>query len=411
MIEFKGECGHTVRAKDEDAGKVVRCAYCGREAQVPEENAADDFDFFFSTVTREGAPAEGEAKVETVAGKKKSRTVVGYHPRRTVDPFRIVTRMAYVAAVLILVIFVGKKYAWPFISDALSRGNASPTASVSPNEPIKEPIKPAEPAKREGLMDPRLDQRGREGIYVNAVPHDVTVFYQERPASDTDRRTDYGPDWYAWLESPTAARIRDPSFVHELKAGTYDVVVMLPLNDPQLMRTYRPFGYAEFRAEVETERNYRRRDERASEYFIPDGALAVRIIALRDRINIARHYEVTIRAAEWYVLTPLFIPFRCTMRQVAEQIIDKDKSSFGFDEQYIRDELSYYRVPPEDRTYVVDILRRTGSISYHEANCRNAESRDGTYGFRIFKVNPADGIFTARRLEDKERAPFKAAEP
>ena len=37
MIEFKAECGHTIRAKDEDVGKVVRCAYCGREAQVPED--------------------------------------------------------------------------------------------------------------------------------------------------------------------------------------------------------------------------------------------------------------------------------------------------------------------------------------------------------------------------------------
>jgi translation initiation factor IF-2 len=35
MIEFKAECGHTVRAKNEDAGQAVRCSYCGKAAKVP----------------------------------------------------------------------------------------------------------------------------------------------------------------------------------------------------------------------------------------------------------------------------------------------------------------------------------------------------------------------------------------
>ena len=55
MIEFKAECGHTVRAKDEDAGKVVRCSYCGREAPVPSKGEdRDELEYLFSEVEKTG---------------------------------------------------------------------------------------------------------------------------------------------------------------------------------------------------------------------------------------------------------------------------------------------------------------------------------------------------------------------
>ncbi len=53
MIEFKADCGHTVRARDEDGGGVVRCSYCGKPAPVPENNA-DDLDFLFTDVEQDG---------------------------------------------------------------------------------------------------------------------------------------------------------------------------------------------------------------------------------------------------------------------------------------------------------------------------------------------------------------------
>ena len=55
MIEFKAECGHTVRARDEDAGGVIRCSYCGRNAKVP-DNLDSDLDFLFQDLDQSAQP-------------------------------------------------------------------------------------------------------------------------------------------------------------------------------------------------------------------------------------------------------------------------------------------------------------------------------------------------------------------
>src|SRR5262245_54388590 len=35
MIEFQADCGHVIHAPDNSAGRIVKCAYCGREVEVP----------------------------------------------------------------------------------------------------------------------------------------------------------------------------------------------------------------------------------------------------------------------------------------------------------------------------------------------------------------------------------------
>ena len=49
MIEFTAECGHTVRAKDDAAGEVVRCTYCGNQVEVPLAEARS-LDYLFRDV-------------------------------------------------------------------------------------------------------------------------------------------------------------------------------------------------------------------------------------------------------------------------------------------------------------------------------------------------------------------------
>lgn len=402
MIEFKADCGHTVRAKDEDSGKVVRCAYCGREAQVPEDDAGD-FDSFFADVGQENLSDQPVAKSSKGSGKKKAGAFVGPRPRKVVDPFNVVTKMAYVAVILIAVIFVGKKYAWPIMSETLFPG-AESSKSVGPMadakrtpKPKPKPIKPKAPSRKYGLVEPRLEARGKQGIYVNAVPPKVKAFY--RPQTE-------GSQGYQWLEDPMVKRIRGPSYLTELQPGAYDVVVMLPVNDPQLKR-FRNFGYSRFRASVEREKP-KEADKEAATYFLPDGAQAVKILHMSDRINIIRHYQEIICAGEWQVLTPLFIPFECPMSEVAA-IVPRGVTSFRFDTDDIRDELAYYHVVGEDQTYIVDVLERIGSISYHAVPPGADDNHE--YPFRMFRISPVDGIFTARYLEGFERKPLRAVAP
>ncbi len=417
MIEFKAECGHTVRAKDEDAGKVVRCAYCGREVQVPEEEVEDDFDFFFANVVRETAEEKDREAKAKAAPRKKRRSVVGQYPRRNIDPFAVVTKMAYIAAIIIVAIFVGRKYAWPFIQDTLLAGPEAPAVEdtvADKEDEARRIFKPETPKKQHGLIRPPLEQRGREGLYVNSVPHDVDVSVYYRKV-DPDEGWDDSQDAYMWIERVTASRIRAPTYTKEIReAGIYEVVVTLPLNAPELVDRYRRFGYPEFRRKVE--QDSRRRDRLASEFFLPDEAKSVTIVTTHDRINIVRRYEVKIRPGEWTVLTPLFVPASCSMQEVRTTVIEQDAPiRYAFDEAYIKSELQYYGVPFEDREPIINILKHTGAISYWRGYEEQAQGigaadagntggkRDVGHGFHLFRISPSDGVFAFPEVVGEER--------
>ena len=83
MIEFKAECGHTVRARDEDAGSVVRCTYCGRNAEVPDKDA--ELDFLFRDVKQ----PEDPGKRRRQRRKPKPAAAADGKPS-TFDPFTVV---------------------------------------------------------------------------------------------------------------------------------------------------------------------------------------------------------------------------------------------------------------------------------------------------------------------------------
>ncbi len=403
MIEFKADCGHTVRAKDEDAGKVVRCAYCGREAQVPEDDGgADDLDFLFAGIDDDGSDGAKDSKGGRKSSKRGKASPFGRRSGqgKAVDPFAVVTKMAYVAVVLIIVIFVGKKYVWPMASEALFARSDTTQQEDLPSKPVvnkprRRPLRPAPPGKTLGLIQPRLDVRGGQGLYVNAVPPRVDVYYREAAKAGKA---------YSWMDEPSANRILPPGYTHDLSPGVYEVVVMLPVNDRQLKRRYSQFGYHAFREVAEREVGKSRADQVAREFFRPDGATDVKVVRLRERINLVRQYSVTIRNGEWEVLTPLFIPFACSMEDIVS-MVPKDVSKFAFDVDDITDELSYYGVSPVDSTYVVAILERIGSISYHEVP--QGGRKDGKYPFRIFRISPADGVFTAWPIAGVERKPVK----
>lgn len=383
MIEFKAECGHTVRAKDEDAGKVVRCAYCGLEAHVPRHDAEDELDSLFAEAAARSGSQRPLGERGTPVRPESSA------PRRSLfagrlgktDPFAIVTRMAWVTAVLVTVIFVGKKYAWPLIQDLTTEQPiaAAPTflPPVSPDPP------PAAPAARVmGLSAPRLDKRGKEGIHVQPFPGNAQVFYRECKSGTAVGNDD-------WVTQPAALRFDGPPYTKDLPPGKYEVAVSVALNDPELKR-YRSFGYNEFRERVE--HDPRRAEEASVKYFLPDGAKAVRVVSLRERLNVCRFYEVILGRDDWRVLTPLFLPVACGLSELYGLL--PDRKLYDFDENNVSDELAYYRVAEPDRRYLVDILHRVGTISYRPAGATDVP-------YRLLKIHPLDGSFSLLELDDR----------
>ncbi len=227
MIEFKADCGHTVRAKDEDAGKVVRCAYCGREAEVPRDDQ-DGLDFLFSDAN--SGDGDADSAVKKNPASKTRRADRGKSPfaagQTRVDPFAVVKKMSYVAAVLVCLIFVGKKYALPMIEGAFDDdGSSKGPRPVVLDKPVRntgEGATPAVSSNRFGFLPMRLDQRGKEGVYVNSVPVDAIAYHRAEAGRDT-----VGFDW---IREDGTERVEVPEAV-DLEIGTHVFVVMIPVND------------------------------------------------------------------------------------------------------------------------------------------------------------------------------------
>ncbi len=383
MIEFKADCGHTVRAKDEDAGKVVRCAYCGREAQVPQDDQ-DELDFLFSEVASESTA--GSASPKTVKRSRKSdRAGMPFGASRTAaDPFAVVKKMAYVAAVLICVIFVGKKYAWPMFNDAfLVDDKPAVTKSPPPDRPARitdTSKKPKQSSRRFGFLREDLSRRGNQGVYVDAIPDRTTAYYREVTSSGR------GLDW---LASTDAKRMATPGAV-DLTAGTYTFAVTLPINDPQLMKNYKNYNYKGTRRSVEDETANKKADKAADEFFRPDGATKVGAVSIRGQKHIVRQYEVTVYENEWAVLTPQFVPSECSLADLKR--FRSDSKLYGFDDDDVEGELDYHGVDERIWPDLLSILHRFGAISYPV---------DETGEFHMFEIDPMTGVFSAKRFESE----------
>jgi hypothetical protein len=401
MIEFKADCGHTVRAKDEDAGKVVRCAYCGREAQVPDDDETSDFDLLFSDIqeTTAGAKLTGRAK-----RKKDREASAGATKRRgagQADPFGVVVKMAYIAAILVFVIFVGRKWVVPIIRDLSSDSPASSTADA-PKKPSQQSTTAATAPKSAsprssgmGLINPRLDRRGKEGIFVNPVPASAEMYYRKAASADRGTKTKRGDPFEIteWLNDSETVRVANLPSAIDLEPGRYDVVVMIAINDPAIKK-YRALGYREFREKVEGVNLDRTAEanqagEVASDYFLPDSAVSVEVADIRDLVYIVRRYEVSVRKREWQVLTALFLPRCCKIREYKKYL--PRQRSYRFDKDDIRDELLHYDVADGDIQYVIDTLESIGAISY--------ASKIGKH-YRMFKIGHSDGRFTAPFLNE-----------
>jgi hypothetical protein len=351
MIEFKAECGHTVRAKDEDEGKVVRCTYCGREAQVPSKSADDELDFLFSEVEKTGVydvPTERQRRkrMRSTPKVEKART------RSDGQALSIVLKLCYAGIIICVLIFVGKK-AFEHIR---SPGKAPPIVGQTPKPPQEtsegvELVPPPAPVeKRGGLLHKEVPAKGC-GLYVASVPRGAQVIIAEA-----------GTVTGSILTAQKVERHTSGDLVKLDSGSPYDVYVALPESDLGLMSMP---GYEHIRHKL-TGRD--RDDEKLlCSYFLPDGAVECWTdrLSSRNPIMIVRKYECIVFDPTWEPLVALFLPQGPIERFI--RFVPHDET-FGFELPAVETELDFRGITnPRDREDMIDMLRRVGVAPYRSA--------------------------------------------
>ncbi len=384
MIEFRAECGHTVRADDDAAGGVVRCSYCGTQVEVP-DGEARSLDYLFRDVEQ---PSDEPKKRKRKRRKPKRKSASGGGAAQGIDLVAIIMRMCYAAFLLSVVIFVGDRYVMPHFRESEvppERVDAGAVTDPDHELPVRR-IAPGVPST------PRLGLVTRQnaiGLYVSSTPPSAVAYcLDESRAPDTGRIHDIKGSAKV-LANGTSLSVAD---------GTYVVEVVLPWNDPNLNDSALPYfsRYREFRRAIEYASDEKRRDL-LEEYFVPDGAAEVFIDQTPDQIYIVRRFAgIRVRDGRSHGVRALFLPKVAderggafSIQSLVEHYLPKEKV-YWFNRAHVQSELDYYGVPLTDREAILEALAIVGTAPY--------VTRDGRT--RLFSIGINDGAFSARIIRD-----------
>ncbi len=378
MIEFKAECGHTVRAKDEDAGGVVRCSYCGKPANVP-ENTGDDLEFLFDDVQQTDE-----------VGRKRKRSGRGLFAKRKrrpgeFNPFPIVLRLCYAALLIIIVVVVSRKWLFNVISEApdwFKRTQGRVVREETPDNLQQREDRTADGRRRYGLVGIEI----KKGLYVSSVPPGATVYCVKSsnapPARGRIHRTGGGCEPF-----------RTNASKQNLPAGEYVVEVVFPWNDKKL--TDYP-GYTDFRRRIQRA-SAKERTKLLANYFVPDEASDVFVDETRDQIYFVRQYRhIDVQKTRAIGVHALFLPkrFKEDGRSFSTEEFVKychaATGTYAFDEQYILSELEFHRVDESDHAFILAALSRVGVVPYVTPD----------QGIRMFKIDIHDGQFLSPAIAE-----------
>lgn len=374
MIEFKAECGHTVRARDEDAGGVVRCSYCGRNAAVP-ETRGDDLDFLLRDVEQSIAASVPSRRRFSLFRRRATRPT-------TFDPFTIVIRMCY-AAVLVIVVFVVVRM---FVVPLFQEGGLARRLSGRTATPV---TRDEAPARRPSVSQIGLVGVAPNGLYVATTPPGASVFVVEESKAPLRGRISDVTGCLQFRANADPLRLPD---------GVFVVEVALPWNDPRLNDMSLPY-YSEYRA-------FRRAVEKAGEqerirlmedYFVPDEASSAFIQQTAEQIYLVRQFRgVEVRGGKSEGVRALYLPRLSTSEaggfsigQLLLHAIPK-QPAYSFSENHVKTELDYYGVPRPDWDVIIDALRRVGVVPYLTPDGRT----------RLFKIGIYDGVFASRIVRE-----------
>ena len=356
MIEFKAECGHTVRARDEDAGSVVRCSYCGRPANVPDE-AGDELDFLFNDVEQ---PAEESGR------RKRGKRIPGggvFAKKRgkgEFNPFPIVLRLCYAALLIVIVIFVGRMYVLPLIHRIMEHQPV--VVPLPPVNDIEDEPEPAtSPRERYGLFTEELD----DGlVYVFTVPPSegaIVCFIEVSdrlgpgPFFRDDRCT---PCLGGRCEPPTT---RDPNKVYVVEAA-------LRIGDARLTRYPR---HTDLRRQIRAAPTDAARNRLVKRYFVPDGGVVLFHETDGQEFLVRQYHNVKTHKREPTVIRALFLPRiprasgpGFSIERLVQENFIPNEVNYGFSLEGVKSELHLDEVPESDQPHIVKALQRIGVISY-----------------------------------------------
>jgi hypothetical protein len=134
------------------------------------------------------------------------------------------------------------------------------------------------------------------------------------------------------------------------------------------------------------------------QYFIPDEATVVFVDETDEQTYIVRQYrDIQVRDKQSNGVRGLFLPklyppgapsFSVEALLAGRYI--PDRKAFAFDEGYVRGELDFYQVPPEDQRFVIEALSRIGVIPYETPNRKTT----------LFKIGVYNGTFSAKVVRE-----------
>ncbi len=356
MIEFKSPCGHTVRARDEDAGRDVKCSYCGKEVRVPSDRA-DDLDFLLTEV------GGGEVEPPARAKARRGGPFSGRRKRGENGPMDTVLKLTYAAVAVTVIVVVSRSFIIPQIQDML------PPPPPPPQQVADQPP----PKPQRGNMG--LGLEGAGGLYVSAVPATAEIWVADGKAFRKATRIDGTLERKKLASGETLCGLEGPQWVE----------VALPWNDKSL-RNYPE--YIEFRRKLEHLKKDDTGEALMNSYFLPDHACGVYVAKSGDQTYLVRQYLVTPRKDEWAAVQALFVPSQVSLQDVVTRFLPSEEK-YRFDDEHVRGELEYYNVPVVDRTFVMDALKRVGAIPYE------TDDGSGARKIRLFKIDVGTGQFTA----------------
>ncbi len=385
MIEFKADCGHIIQVPDRDAGKIVKCAYCGREIEAP--TPTEEPDILFQEVDLNEL-AKGE---EVIAGSG-GMTIQGQQQEgksapspadlaQTGSKILRYTLLVAFGATCITVLFL---VTWSVVNIPSSPGDSAqskrstafgtqpvPASERHAEVSVTPPERSPRPERAPGEKQPRsAPPRGRrnfvfdadgQGVLVEAFNKNVRMYVR---SADSDNDETLGADESEFRGTGTTQL--------SVRAGRFRIAATLDTADSNLSRLG---GFDELRDQLEIESDA----SSAGAFFARDisvGTSYIDEIGVEPRL--VRYYEVEVRPGQWTLITNLFVP-RGSISSIVKRLPDVDL--YQFDTEATRRELSFLNVAVEDTSVVLEMLARAGQVVY--------SGPDATH--TVFEIDVRDG--------------------